>query len=278
MLKFGGPPADSEGKHYQLLWVPPDHREPVSLTMSVIGWRWIRIAIVMLAVMLIGMVITWGVFLRQALSYDRLVQENKSLKVSVVKLDEMRMQLESLQILDDQVRRALGSRPGLTAEDRALLRERYRSKQFSSSSRSGQELSDVTFLPTLMPTVGLVSRHFTNSPFAGNEGHRGIDIASASGTPIIAAASGTVLFSGWTQQYGNTLLVGHPSGYTTMYGHAQMFFWNAGDIVRQGEPIGLVGSTGKSTGPHLHFEVWKENSVIDPMTMISENRFTANKR
>ncbi len=89
-------------------------------------------------------------------------------------------------------------------------------------------------------------------------GHRGIDIGAPKGTPIYASASGTVFFArmGWNGGYGNLVIIDHPNGTRTLYAHQTKIATHTGDEVKQGEIIGYVGSTGHSTGPHLHFEVF----------------------
>lgn len=89
-------------------------------------------------------------------------------------------------------------------------------------------------------------------------GHRGIDIGAPKGTPIYASASGTVFFArtGWNGGYGNLVIVDHPNGTRTLYAHQSKIATHTGDSVKQGEIIGYVGSTGHSTGPHIHFEVF----------------------
>ena len=94
--------------------------------------------------------------------------------------------------------------------------------------------------------------------------HNGIDIAAAQGTEVEAALPGTVVFSGKRGGYGNTIMIEHSNGLTTMYAHCASLSVQKGDVVRQGESIATVGSTGLSTGPHLHFEVRREGAAIDP--------------
>ncbi|NJN30597.1 MAG: peptidoglycan DD-metalloendopeptidase family protein [Synechococcales cyanobacterium RM1_1_8] len=85
--------------------------------------------------------------------------------------------------------------------------------------------------------------------------HKGIDIAADTGTPIVAAASGTVTYSGWADGYGNLVEITHPNGTVTLYGHNNRNVVREGDRVRQGQHIADMGSTGRSTGPHVHFEI-----------------------
>jgi murein DD-endopeptidase MepM/ murein hydrolase activator NlpD len=95
--------------------------------------------------------------------------------------------------------------------------------------------------------------------------HEGIDITTPSGTPIWAAAAGTVIYAGWLGGYGNLVVVDHGNGLSTAYAHASSILVGVGQGVAQGETISLVGSTGNSSGPHLHFEVRVNGSAVDPL-------------
>jgi murein DD-endopeptidase MepM/ murein hydrolase activator NlpD len=95
--------------------------------------------------------------------------------------------------------------------------------------------------------------------------HEGIDIAASSGTPIHAAAAGTVIHAGWLGGYGNLVVLDHGDGLSTAYAHASAILVGLGQRVSQGETLSLVGSTGNSSGPHLHFEVRVNGSAVDPL-------------
>jgi murein DD-endopeptidase MepM/ murein hydrolase activator NlpD len=107
--------------------------------------------------------------------------------------------------------------------------------------------------PLTQPVVGFVTREFLPGDY-----HYGIDFAAKEGSPVLAAAPGYVIFAGWTAGDGNMLMVSHARGYVTVYKHNKSLLKSVGDAVRRGELIARVGNTGKSTAPHLHFEVWKD--------------------
>ena len=97
--------------------------------------------------------------------------------------------------------------------------------------------------------------------------HQAIDVSAPSGTPVVAARSGTVSEAGWSERgYGNLIKIAHADGDETWYAHQSEIYVTAGVYVNQGDTIGLVGSTGLSTGPHLHFEVHENGEPIDPLT------------
>ncbi|HPE15882.1 MAG TPA: peptidoglycan DD-metalloendopeptidase family protein [Oscillospiraceae bacterium] len=104
--------------------------------------------------------------------------------------------------------------------------------------------------------------------------HTGVDVAAAAGTPILASRSGQVLIAEYNSSYGNYVVISHGNGDTTLYAHMKKLGTKAGATVKQGDTIGYVGSTGDSTGNHLHFEVKVNGSRIDPLTCFSNITFT----
>lgn len=103
--------------------------------------------------------------------------------------------------------------------------------------------------------------------------HTGDDLAASYGTPFHAARNGTVLYAGWKRGYGNTIIIDHGDGFSTLYGHASKLAVSSGQQVRAGQYIGNVGSTGYSTGPHLHFEVRKNGTPVNPMPYLKKAGF-----
>ncbi len=122
-----------------------------------------------------------------------------------------------------------------------------------------QHSANRKFLPTLYPIVdGWFSSNFGYriDPFTGMQSfHEGIDFPSEAGTPVVAAASGKVIAAGYHPQYGKVIEIDHGNGLLSRYAHASQVFVSIGDLVVRGQRVGAVGSTGRSTGPHLHFEV-----------------------
>ena len=123
----------------------------------------------------------------------------------------------------------------------------------------------------MWPTAGEITTYFGEVGGLSPRGHSGLDIAAPEGTPVVAADEGEILKAYWNEDgYGGLVIVGHPSGYETWYGHLESFDVEKGDQVKRGQEIGLMGSTGYSTGSHLHFEVRQDGQLCDPLTFLKE--------
>jgi murein DD-endopeptidase MepM/ murein hydrolase activator NlpD len=123
----------------------------------------------------------------------------------------------------------------------------------------------------IWPTDGEITTYFGEVSRLAPRGHSGLDIAGPEGTPIVAADDGEVLKAYWNRDgYGGLIIIGHPSGYETWYGHLDRFDVDPGEQVTRGQQIALMGSTGFSTGAHLHFEVRQDGQICDPLTFLKE--------
>jgi murein DD-endopeptidase MepM/ murein hydrolase activator NlpD len=124
-------------------------------------------------------------------------------------------------------------------------------------------------------TSGWLSSHYgyRNDPFDGSKTwHQGIDFAGREGSEVVAVASGVVSWSGERSGYGTMVEISHGDGLKTRYAHNQKNVVELGDLVRRGETIALMGNTGRSTGPHVHFEVFKHGRPVDPASYIRRTR------
>ena len=146
----------------------------------------------------------------------------------------------------------------LLAESAALAQQIQAAQQGAGSTGSGQP-SAAGFI---WPCDGVVVSGFG---MRWGRMHEGIDIGCSFGTPNRAAAAGTVIYAGWLGGYGNLVVVDHGNGLSTAYAHASSILVSVGQSVSQGETVSLVGSTGNSSGPHLHFEVRVNGTAVDPL-------------
>lgn len=120
----------------------------------------------------------------------------------------------------------------------------------------------------IRPISGTITSRFGVGSSIRRSAHTGLDISAPSGTPIVAAASGTVTFSGYKGSYGNMLVISHGNGVQTYYCHCSKLYVSAGTQVSQGQTIAAVGSTGNSTGPHLHLEVRVNGVAYNPQNYV----------
>jgi murein DD-endopeptidase MepM/ murein hydrolase activator NlpD len=136
----------------------------------------------------------------------------------------------------------------------------------TSLTTSGQNVS--LGISLARPISGTITSRFGAKSSIRSSAHTGLDIAATTGTPIGAAAAGTVTFAGYKGSYGNMIVITHSNGVQTYYGHCSKLYASVGDTVSQGETIAAVGSTGNSTGPHLHLEVRVDGVAYNPQNYV----------
>jgi murein DD-endopeptidase MepM/ murein hydrolase activator NlpD len=122
--------------------------------------------------------------------------------------------------------------------------------------------------PSLFPTEGFISSSFgaRRNPFSNlPDFHEGIDISGDHGAPVHATAQGTVTIAHYYGSFGLAIQISHENGMTTLYGHLSKIYVKEGEAIRRGQKIGLMGNTGMSTGPHLHYEVRMNDQAVNPI-------------
>jgi murein DD-endopeptidase MepM/ murein hydrolase activator NlpD len=152
------------------------------------------------------------------------------------------------------------------------VRERHATLQLAVLVRAAELARAIEPLGVgfVRPVGGPISSPFgwRNISVAGNRFHGGIDIVADVGAPVVAARGGRVAFAGWSGAYGYVVYLDHEVGWQTRYAHLSRIDVRVGDVVRQGGAVGAIGSTGASTGPHLHFEVRFEGRALDPLLFV----------
>ncbi len=212
----------------------------------------------------------------QALARTRLARASVSRQAQIVavRVHQVRVLRDALVAnrgrLEDIRRQKKVSLDSLSAAERADASEidalQAESASLAAKIQAAQAHSTVTRSVSASGLIWPVNAPVT-SPFGWRWGrmHEGIDLGAAYGTPIAAAAAGTVIYAGWMSGYGNLTVIDHGGGLATAYGHQSQISVSVGQSVSQGEIIGNVGSTGHSTGPHLHFEVRVDGQPVDPL-------------
>ncbi len=184
--------------------------------------------------------------------------------------------VKKFQISIDKVKEINESRVDLATlkigEELFLPEARPEVSAFGSSGKGSSSKSGATYSRSFRwPVVGRI-----NSPFGWRRHpitrrksfHTGIDIKASRGYRIRAAKDGQVVYSGWMGGYGRVVVLSHGQGYSTLYAHCSSLSVKNGQRVSQGQVVGLVGTSGRATGPHLHFEVRKNNSPINPLKVL----------
>ena len=148
----------------------------------------------------------------------------------------------------------------------ATTTKKTTSSKSTTTKKTSTSLNGVKL--TVTPVSGLITSRFGSREGIRSSGHKGLDIAAKKGTKIKAAASGTVIFAGYSGAYGYVVKISHGSGIKTYYAHCSKLYVKTGDDVSAGDVIAAVGSTGRSTGSHLHFEVVKNGTSVNPQNYL----------
>jgi len=224
-----------------------------------------------------GLIFERGMVLAEAkrLELERLqtLDERKRLEEERAKLSKRLKDIENKMVaIEDHLakRGVLGKVVGVGGTSYKASQEDLSRVEFLRE-RSEYLLSTLKSIPMGYPVYGNITSHlgWRKNPFGkGYEFHSGIDIEAPYGSRVVATADGVVEMAGYYGDYGKAVLIKHPSGYMTLYGHLSEISVKAGQEVKAGQVIGKVGSTGRSTGPHLHYEVLYQGKLKNPMEYI----------
>lgn len=234
---------------------------------------------------------------------EAVVAEYEAYKADIVsKQDELRAEQEKLQAELDEATQLITDITANLADNAAVLEEfeqaereaetnvanmviaLEKQRQAEAAASGGGYSNGSTVVGTGQFSWSVPSCTYLTSrfglrvhPITGvTKSHTGIDIGAESGATIVAADGGTVVLAGVNSGYGNCVMIDHGNGYKTLYAHMSSIAVSNGQAVSKGDTVGYVGSTGLSTGPHCHYEVWKDGSRIDPEQFYSGLTYSAN--
>lgn len=200
------------------------------------------------------------------------------LKEKATKLGSL---IDSLQLPEDEatsgpdkvVRNSTQDLPAGIVEDAfgASFKPTSLRRGNNAAAQLTAELQRLKAIPVGAPAIGKISSHYgkRNSPFSGRDQfHQGLDISAPIGTKVFAPADGVIVNAHWDGAYGNVVEVDHGFGLKTKYAHLSKFTVNAGERIKRGQLLGAVGTTGRSTGPHLHYEITLNGKHLDPQRFV----------
>lgn len=232
-------------------------------------FRSLMVTGLVLSVVIVLSAVLYAPIVRTAARVPALNREVSQLREENSQVRYLAATLEQMESRYEQLRTMLGGDvvPPRTRTYDAPFAEAILARRPGEEDRYEAGRSPPRYWP--LDVRGIVTRG-TVSESEGRERHTGLDIAVPMGTPIRATGEGTVSSAGWDPEYGLFVLLEHADGYESMYGHASRILAEVGDTVHAGEVIALSGSTGRSTAPHLHFEVLHEGQPIDPRSLVQE--------
>ena len=254
----------SEQPHLSLILVPDGARESKTFRISYRRLRLLASFGLVAAVLLTAIAGSWWYLAARAVRVGQLETRLAELEMEQVRLGNLAEEVAGLEQQYDRIRSLFGSASDPAASDLWLPP--------SAPARSGRSASSGSRddgRPTSWP---LTERGFVTQTAmeAGGAQHFGVDIAVPTDAYVRAAGPGTVVDVGEDRVYGRFILLDHGAGYRSLYAHASTTFVERGQRVRRDEIIALTGSTGRSTAPHLHFEILMNGDPVDPLTMVAQ--------
>ena len=209
-----------------------------------------------------GMIVALFIFGPKAFDHQRMKNRYSEVIEERTEVLELYRDLERMKQMELVVQKALGSYLGESESADGKLVE----TMDDQAIRSGY-LDNV---PSILPVSGVVTQNMINNNEGDISKHLGVDIAIPIGEPILASAAGQIVFSGWTPELGNLVVIYHNNEYFTYYGHNELILVRSYEKVQRGDVIATSGNSGISSGPHLHFEIWKDGEAIDPLLYFPE--------
>jgi murein DD-endopeptidase MepM/ murein hydrolase activator NlpD len=234
----------------------------------------------------LGFVASYARMAWKVANYNALKQEADTLRLRYQTLlksvNQTNDQLASMQLYAREVSLAyglkekIGGPADLSSEGRLMpsLAESFEDfdylrhvRALGLPSRNSRRLLPIVARPSIWPVEGRLLGSFGHrtDPFSGEGAfHKGVDISAPSGTPVHSTADGTVIFAGWEGGFGHLVVVDHGNGIQTYYAHLSQVNVHVGQDLRRGDAVGAVGTTGRTTAPHLHYEVHQAGSPVNP--------------
>jgi len=281
----------------QILIIPDDQAEPKAYGIPVRRLKFFKVLGVILALHTIFGLIGYFQYARTYSKNRELVVINKQLESSNKRIYQLASAFSDLEVSQEKIRSALGlggngshqiarpenAGPSVVPDIEPVYEPPPKREAIQRQQPTQEQLQErLDFLrqakgdihnyensvPTFLPVEGVLTADFSESKSAAQNQHRGVDIAAPRGSFVRASADGVVVFADWTYDLGNLVIIYHGNGFITYYGHNQSLLTSRSSMVKKGDPIALLGSSGESSAPHLHFEIWRDGVPLDPKKYI----------
>ena len=271
-------------KRVTFLIVPEGSPRSLKFTLSLWAIRVITGAAAFLVVLVIAMSVLHGKLLYEVIAGKSLKQENERLRMYNTRVVELEKELQEYKTFVGRVAELAGVQygdsSGTHAAEYDTLLDVEPSEMISPlAEQQGEILSAVdsvetgadslTAVPRGAPIAGWITQGFSMDVPDFRSAHPGVDFAAKTGTDVKATAGGMVILAGWDEIYGNLVAIDHLNGYVTYYGHNSKNLVKVGDTVSRGQVIALSGNTGRSSAPHLHYEIRKDDVPVNPESHLS---------
>jgi len=243
-------------KQTKIMIMPMDDYRSKELVLSRRLMIALFVTVLALVLLVLFTLFSYSTILQQAKLVPSMKKQLADANTRLAKVEQINVEIEQMRAMQEKLLGMLGVNPDSVAwaED---------------SETNGVIMAPP---PDMWPVDGLVTKEFIVADRPnGILPHLGIDFTAPIGTSIVAAGKGVVQKAGFDEYLGNFVEIRHGFGYVTIYGHCKELTTRAGDHVNKGQMIGTLGGTGKSSAPHLHFEVWIDDRAVDPRTVIHDN-------
>lgn len=261
----------TRGKKYSIIIAPDDGSKIREYTISQRGVQVLKVVSICIFLGIVGLFFEYGSIIQKNLKIRSLEAHNKELVERYGKLQAFEEEFKGYKERMLKLANMLGIESRLPSSGTriSVTPKIGETSGLPDGSVPEEQSSDLSSeRPTGLPIPGDVKKWLSRS-FSSS--HAGIDFATSSGTPVLSTMDGIASFAGWSDTLGYLVKVTNIStGYTTLYGHLMKFTVSLNNKISAGDKIGYVGSTGRSSAPHLHYEVWLNGVAQDPKSYLSE--------
>jgi murein DD-endopeptidase MepM/ murein hydrolase activator NlpD len=265
-------------KYLSFIIVKDENKAPFNLKISYKGLYFLMTVIFTFFLSIGLAMVYYYSFYNQYSNYNEILAENLLLKEERSKVTKIFVEFQKIREIDKRLRNLLGDevsgQEGTEITEVSMNDITYDNNASNISALYRElnviKIDNVNNIPSLLPVDGYITREFEMISQMNMYGHPGIDLVAKEGSIIRATADGVVIFSGWSYKYGNMVIIDHQNGFISYYKHNKSVMVEEGGIIKRSDSIALLGNSGLSSGPHLHFEIWKDGVPLDPTILVGQ--------